>query len=137
MDGLERLGEAVGEPQQVVARERPLLLHVVVQREAGDVARGDVGDLAPRVGVDDLGDPPAADAAERADLARQPAAGLVVTDDVRAQHLDRDRTLPRLLAEVHDPHAALAEAGAQRVAADGQPGRRRLRIAEPAGVVTS
>src|SRR3712207_8715406 len=49
---LERLREAVGEPQQVVAGQRPLLLHVVVQREARDVAGRDVGDVAPRVGVD-------------------------------------------------------------------------------------
>jgi hypothetical protein len=100
---------------------------VVVQRQAGDVARGDEGDLAPRVGVDDLGDATAADPAQRADLAGQPAAGLVVADDVRAQHLDRDRPLPRLLPEVDDAHAALAEPGTQRVAAHRQAGRRRLR----------
>ena len=127
VDGLDGLGEAVGEPQEVVAGERALLLHVVVQREAGDVAGGDVGDLAPRIGVDDLGDAAAADPGQRADLAGQPTAGLVVTDDVRAQHLDRDGPLPRLLPEVHHAHAALAEAGTQRVAAHGQTRRRRLR----------
>ena len=124
--GLERLGQAVGEPQEVVAGERALLVDVVVQRETGDVAGGDERDLAPRVGVDDLGDAAAADEAQRVDLAREPLAGLVVTDDVRTQHLDRDGPLPRLLPEVDHSHAALAQACPQRVATHGQPRRRRL-----------
>ena len=62
----------------------------VVQREAGHVAGGDVGDVGPRVGVHDLGDPPAADPGQRADLAGQPPPDLVVADDVRSQHLERD-----------------------------------------------
>src|SRR5690606_22258694 len=53
---LQGFGEAVGEPDQVVAGDRSLGLDVVVERETGDVAGGDVGDLAPRVGVEDLGD---------------------------------------------------------------------------------
>ena len=59
----EALGQAAGEPGEVGPGDRALLEHVVVQREAGHVAGGDVRDVGPGVGVDDLGDPAAADPA--------------------------------------------------------------------------
>ena len=54
-------------------------LHRVVQRGAGHVAGGDVGDRTPRVGVHDLGDVAAADATQRGDLARQAVPLLLAT----------------------------------------------------------
>ena len=103
--------------------DRPVLLDLVVQGVAGDVAGGDVRDRAPRVGVDDLGDPLAADPAQRGHLAGEPGPGLVVADDVRPQHLERDALAARLARQVHHAHAALAEARQQGVAADRQAGR--------------
>ena len=85
----DALGEAGREPGQVLAFDRPLLVHVVVQRETRDVAGGDVRHRRPRVGVDDLGDPLAPDPAQRPHLALQPASRLVVADDVRPEHLER------------------------------------------------
>ena len=81
------------------------------------------GIVGPRVGVDDLGDPAAADPGQRADLAGQPGAGLVVADDVRAQHLERHPVAAGRAREVDDAHAALADAREQRVVAHPEPGR--------------
>ena len=116
------LRQAGREPGQVLAVDRPLLVHVVVQREAGHVARRDVGHRRPRVRVDDLGDPLALDPAQRPDLAGQPAPRLVVADDVRPEHLQRDPRAVAAAGEVDHAHAALADLGEQRVAAHGPRG---------------
>jgi hypothetical protein len=58
------VGQAPGEPPEVLGRDRALLGDVVVQAQPGHVAGGDERDVGPRVGVDDLGDPPAADPAQ-------------------------------------------------------------------------
>ena len=58
------------------------------------------------------------DPLQRAHLAGQPLARLAVTDDVRAQHLERDPLAVRPLREVHDTHAALADRGQQAVGTD-------------------
>ena len=118
----QALGQAGREPQQVVPLDRTVLDDVVVQREAGHVAGGDVRDRCPRVGVDDLGDPLAPDPAQRADLAREPGPRLVVTDDVRTQDLQRDPLSPGPAGQVDQAHAALADLGHQRVVADGRHG---------------
>ena len=75
---------------------------------------------AVRVGVEDLGDPRAGDPAQRADLAGEPLARLLVADDVRAQHLQRDAAAVRPLREVDDAHAALADPREQPVVADAR-----------------
>nr|WP_238694445.1 hypothetical protein [Nocardioides daphniae] len=125
VDRADRLGQAAGEPDQLVTLQGADLTHLVVQRVAGDVAGRHERHVAPRVGVDDLGDPPAAHAQQRVDLAGQPGARLVVTDDVGADHLEGD-PLPRGAArQVHDPHATFTQAREQLVAADAQPGRGR------------
>ena len=54
VDGLERLGQGVGEVHQVASGDRPFLGHVVVERETGHVARHDVRRRPVRVGVQDL-----------------------------------------------------------------------------------
>ena len=100
-----------------------LLGHVVVQAQPGHVAGRDVRRRPPRVGVDDLGDPAAADALERADLTGQPGARLVVAHDVRAQHLQRHPGTAGLAGQVDDAHAALAEPGEQGVVAHRARGR--------------
>ena len=120
----ERLAEPGGEPREVRPGDRALLTDVVVQREPGHVAGGDVGDVAPRVGVHDLGHPGRADPRQGVDLAGEPRAGLVVTHDVRAQHLQRDPWPTGALGEVDHAHAALTDAGEEVVAADGEPGHR-------------
>ena len=122
--GEQRLAEPGREPDQVGPGDRPLLAHVVVEREARHVAGGDVRDVVPRVGVDDLGDAGVPDPRQRAHLAGQPPPGLVVADDVRAQHLQRDPWPARALGQVDDAHAALADAGEQPVAADRETRRR-------------
>ena len=126
----------VGEPDEVGAGDRALLAHVVVEREARHVAGGDVRDVAPRVGVDDLGHPRLRirDREPTSRASRSP--GLVVADDVRAQHLQRDPRPAGALGEVDHAHAALADAGEQVVAADREPGTgpdRRPALAAASG----
>jgi hypothetical protein len=126
VDRRQPLREAGGEPGQVLARDRALFVHVVVQREARDVAGRDVGHRSPRVGVDDLGNPLALDPAQRPDLALEPAPRLVVADDVWSQHLERHPGTLAAAREVHHAHPALPDLGEQGVAAHGPPrGRRR------------
>ena len=118
------LGEAPREPVQVAAGDRTLLRHVVVQAQTGHVPGRDVRRRGPRVGVDDLGDPAAPDALERADLARQSPPRLVVADDVRPEHLERDPGSVPLASQVDDAHAALAEQREQGVLPHGARARR-------------
>ena len=113
----EALGEAGGEPQQVVVRDHALVRDVVVQREPRDVAGRDVRHRRPGVRIDDLGHPPAPDPRQRAHLAGQPTARLVVAHDVLAQHLERDPVATGTAREVDDAHPALADLGQQRVVA--------------------
>ncbi len=122
--GEQRLPQARGEPDEVVTGDRPLLAHVVVEREARHVARGDVRDVVPRVGVDDLRHAWVPDPGQRAHLAGQPLPGLVVADDVRAQHLQRHPGTARALRQVYDAHAALADARQQSVAPHRETWRR-------------
>ena len=102
--------------------DRALLVDVVPQREAGDVAGHHERRRPVRVGVEDLGDPRAGDPSQRADLAGQPLARLLVAHDVRAQHLQRHPAAVRRLREVHDAHAALTEPREQPVVADADVG---------------
>ena len=115
---LQRLGEGFREVEQVAPGDRPLLRHVVVERESGHVARDDVRRGPGRVGVDDLGDTGAGDAPQRAHLAREPLARLAVADHVGTQHLQGDPAAVVGLGEVHDAHATLADAGEQSVGPD-------------------
>ena len=119
------LGQAAGEPGQVTTGHLAVLQHVVVQRQAGHVAGRDVRHLGPRVGVDDLGDPAAADPAERGDLAGQARPGLLVAHHVGAQHLQRDPVLPGAAGQVHHAHPALADLDDQLVVTDAGPHRWR------------
>ena len=125
--GVQGLGERAGEPGQVGAGDRALLLDVVGQREARHVAGGDVRDGAVRVGVDDLGDPGALHPAQRVDLTGQPVAGLVVPDHVRPEHLDRETAPVGGLPEVDHAHAALAQPGQHAVGPDHDRAGRRAR----------
>ncbi len=104
VDGLERADEALAEPQQRRAAERPLRGDDLVERGAGDVARDEVGALAVDVGVDDRGDALVADAAEGVDLALEPGPGVRVVGDVRAQHLDGHGAALRVESQVDDAH---------------------------------
>ena len=132
--GLERLGERVGEVQEVAPLDGPLLLDVVVEREARDVAGDHERHRSVRVRVDDLGDPGAGDPAQRAHLAGQPLPGLGVADDVRTQHLQGDAAAVRPLGEVDHAHAALAQPGEQAVVADPHTGHTAERAAgDPTG----
>ena len=115
---LQRLGQASAKCSRSAPRDRALLGDVVVEREPGHVAGDDVRHRTVRVGVEDLGDARARDPLQRAHLAGQPLAGLVVTDDVRAQHLQRDPLAVRPLGEVDHAHAALADRREQPVGAD-------------------
>jgi hypothetical protein len=122
----DALGQALGEPAQVVAADRALLGDVLVEAEAGDVAGRHEGHLAPRVGVDDLGDPAAPDPGQRADLTGQPVPRLLVADDVGPQHLQRHPVPVRAPGEVDHTHATLAQAGQERVVAHADARGRRL-----------
>ena len=114
----DSLGEARGQPVEIGSGHRTLVDDLVVQRQPGHVAGGDVRDRRPRVGVDDLGHPATVHPAQRADLAGQSVPGLVVTDDVRTQHLERDPVAVLATGEVNDAHPALAQLAEERVAAD-------------------
>ena len=115
MHRLQRLREPEGDPDQIVATDRTGLVHLLVQGEPGDVPRDDVRRLTPGIGVEDLRDTSTAHAPQRGDLARQPGAGLVVADDVRAQLLERDMRSAVALGQVYDAHAALADPTQQPV----------------------
>jgi hypothetical protein len=116
--GDQRLHQGGREEDEVATGDRTVLADVLVQREPRHVAGGHEGGPAPRVGVDHLGDPWARDAPQRGDLTRQPGPGLVVPDHVLTKNLQGDPRPVRGLCQVHDAHAALADAGEQAVPAD-------------------
>ncbi len=120
----QALRERRRQMDEVVTPDRALLADLVVQGEPRHVARGDIRDVAPRVGVDDLGHPARADAPEAVDLPRESLPCLVVADDVRPQHLERHPVAARPLSQVDDPHPALADPGQQPVAIDVEARRR-------------
>jgi hypothetical protein len=111
----ERVGEAVGQPEQGRRRERPVLGDHLFQGPAGDVAGDDIGHAARQVGVDDRRDIGAAHPAHRLDLARQPAPRHRLLGRDRAQNLERDRLPIGVARHVDDAHPALTDPFEQAV----------------------
>ena len=125
--GLEQAHRQLG---QTRSGQRAVAADHGVQRLARHVAHDDVGQLRVEVGVEDLGHPGVAHPQQRADLAGQAGAGLGVRGHVGAHDLDRHGAVGAVEAQVHDPHAALADDAQQAVAPDGPP-LRHLRLTVP------
>src|SRR3954467_10373275 len=89
--------------------QRPSGADGVVQRNALDEPRDDVGPLGGHVGVQYLGDVRAAHPAHRVDLAGQPAAEVGVTGQLRLEQLDRDLAVVVAERPPYDAHAALTD----------------------------
>ena len=101
------------------AWERPVLGHVLGEREAPDVL-----DREPRRGLigrrrgDEVCYPGPLDHTDGQALTVETAAGLGFLKEVLADHLHRDLLAVRRDAVVHGPHPAAAETTAQRDAAE-------------------
>ena len=108
---MQRLGEAAAKAARSAPAIGPSSAHVVVQREPGHVAGGDVRHRAPRVGVDDLGDPRLrirrSELTSRASRARASSSPTMCGRST----LSATRVPSGACGQVDDAHAALADAG--------------------------
>jgi len=122
----EGLRQPTREGDQVVAGDRPVLLDVIVQREARDIPDDDVRRVPPGIRIVDLCHPGRPHPTKRRDLPGHPGAPLVIAYDVRPEKLDGDAATVRRLRQVDDTHPALADLGEKLVGADfGRPVRLR------------
>ena len=122
VDRAEALGQARGQRQQRRLRQRPVGVHRLGQRRAGDVGGGHPRHRAVDVRVQHLGGEQAAHPPRRRDLTPEPPPELLVRGQLGADGLDRHRSAAWGHTQEHPPHATLAELPYQPVRTD------RLRI---------
>jgi hypothetical protein len=118
VDGLQRLGQAEGQPVERRAAQRAGLADRRVQRPPGHVSGHDVRRGAADIGVKNLRHVPAPDPAHGLDLARQALPGVRVSGHRGAEDLDRDRAVIRVPGKVDNTHTALADLLDRAVGAD-------------------
>jgi len=118
VDGVQRVGEPVGEGAQLVGGERAVGGHVVLQGgpvdELGDDERLVVLDL----GVEDPGHPLPAHPVQEIDLAREPRPRGRIVGDLGVQELQRRRPVLAVTDLVDRAHAAGPDAPHHAVATD-------------------
>jgi hypothetical protein len=123
VDGTQRARQAVGQHDDLLGAERPVLADVLLEGRTVDELRDDEGLLVLHLGVDDAGDPRVAHAVQEGDLAGQAGAGGGVAGDVRVQELERDAVAVAVERLVDLAHATGADDAQEPVPADF-PGRQ-------------
>ena len=118
MDRVDGGRQTDRDPVQVLGREWAVAVDDVIERRPGHPAGDDIGDRAVDVGIDDGRDVRAGDPSKGIDLAPQPGARGGVVMVQRAQHLEGDSPALPVERQVHDAHAAFAEALDHAVATD-------------------
>ncbi|PPS73176.1 hypothetical protein BZZ08_06987 [Streptomyces sp. MH60] len=109
VDRLERLRDAGGQPAHRLGRQRPALVHYLLEGGCGHVGRGQPGHRGAGVGVDHGRRVEAGDRAGRLHLAGEADAEQLVLRQFRAHRLDRHAPPGRRAREIDQPHAAGAE----------------------------
>jgi len=115
---LQRLGDARGQQQHGVGRQRPVPGDRLLQRGTGHVGGHQPGRAAIGIGVEHLGGVQPVHPPGRRDLLPEPVAELLVIAEFRPDDLQRDRPAARGEREVHPAHAAGPQPGAQPVPGD-------------------
>ncbi len=109
VDGLERLGDAGGEPAHGLGGQRPGLVDDLFQRRGRYVGGGQPGHGGARVGVHDGGGVEAGDRAGGLDLTREADPEKLVLGQLCPYGLDRHASAGSRAGEIDQPHAAGAE----------------------------
>lgn len=89
-----------------------------MQRQPLDEGHGEPRRRVPDVRVLDGDDVGAVDLAGGVDLVTEALAVLGVACQMRQEHFDREELVPGVVAQVHSAHAAVSQAGKQRVGAE-------------------
>ncbi|UJA08851.1 hypothetical protein HGI09_36350 [Streptomyces collinus] len=106
VDGLQRLRHTRGEPAHGLGRERPALVHYLLEGGRRDVGGGQPGHGGPRVGVDHGGRVEAGDRTGRLHLAGEADPEELVLGQLGADRLDRHAPAGRRACQIDQPHAA-------------------------------
>ncbi|OAH14828.1 hypothetical protein STSP_18070 [Streptomyces jeddahensis] len=105
VDGLQRLGDAGRQPAHRLDRQRPVLVHYLLERGRGDVGGGEPGDGGARVGVHHRGRVEAGHSPGRLHLAGEADAEQLVLCELGPDGLDRHAPARRRPCEIDQPHA--------------------------------
>lgn len=116
--GDQSLGERGPDRGDLRGREGAFLGHLVVQRRAGHVLRGEPRPLRLQVRGHQARGAPAADPPGGGHLAREARAELLVLGQIRPDHLERDTLSAPVRSQVDHAHAAGAEPPVQPERAD-------------------
>ncbi|GAA4968184.1 hypothetical protein GCM10023238_40170 [Streptomyces heliomycini] len=106
VDRLERLRDARREPAHRLGRERPALVHYLLEGGRGNVRGGQPRHGGARIGVHDGRRVETGDRAGRLDLAREADPEQLVLGQFGPDRLDRHPPPGRRAREIDQPHAA-------------------------------